>query len=124
MMDKNELEIDGVKYVREDSIKSTQPATCKKGLSYKIVRTYSAGVFAGWLKKRVGKEATLVDVRRVWYWSGANSLSQLAMEGTKNPGDCKFAMAVDEIELTEVIEVLCVTKKAQDSILGVAEWKK
>ena len=48
-----------------------------------ICRTYSAGVFAGFLESREGKEVVLTKARRLWYWDGAASLSQLAMEGTK-----------------------------------------
>ncbi|MCB1940172.1 MAG: hypothetical protein KDE64_13370, partial [Rhodocyclaceae bacterium] len=95
-----------------------------KGKKYVIVRTYSAGVFAGYLKKREGKEATLLNARRLWYWDGACSLSQLAVDGTTSPGTCKFPVEVEYIELTEVIEVLPVTKKAQDSIASVPVWKK
>ena len=47
-----------------------------------IVRTYSAGVHAGILKSRDGKEAVLTDARRIWYWDGAATLSQLAIDGT------------------------------------------
>jgi len=50
-----------------------------------IVRTYSAGVFLGTVKERNGKEVLLADARRIWYWDGAASLSQLAMEGTSKP---------------------------------------
>lgn len=35
-----------------------------------IIRTQSAGVFAGVLKSRKGSEVTLTDARRLWYWSG------------------------------------------------------
>ena len=45
-----------------------------------MVRTYSAGVFLGTLKSREGKEVVLKDARRMWYWDGAASLSQLATE--------------------------------------------
>lgn len=37
---------------------------------YVIVRTYSAGVFAGYLDSKNGKEVVLLDARRLWYWSG------------------------------------------------------
>lgn len=121
---KNEIELNGIKYVPKDSIKDvTVKAKLMKGKPYVIIRTYTAGVFAGWLDKRIGKEAKLLSARRIWYWSGANSLSQLAVDGTNDANNCKFAVPVD-VELTEVIEVLSVTKKAQDSILGVKEWKK
>jgi hypothetical protein len=90
--------------------------------NYVIVRTYSAGVFAGELVKRTGREVTLHNARRIWYWSGAASLSQLAMEGTSNPKNCKFPIAVDCVELLDAIEILSVTEKARTSIEGVPVW--
>ncbi len=87
-----------------------------------IVRTYSAGVFAGKLKSRKGKEVVLVDARRLWYWTGAASLSQLAMEGTKSPQTCKFPVAVKEVTLTEAIEIIAMTPVAVKSIDGVPTW--
>lgn len=95
----------------------------RKG-KYVIVRTYSAGVFAGTLESQNGQEVVLRDARRIWYWSGAASLSQLAMEGTKDPANCKFPCAVDRVELLQAIEILDVTPMAQESILGVPVWKK
>ena len=89
---------------------------------YQIVRTYSAGVFAGIVESRKGKEVVMTQARRLWYWDGAASLSQLAMEGTKKPGRCKFPIAVDRVELTEVIEVLDVTNAARASIEAVPVW--
>lgn len=89
---------------------------------YVIARTYSAGVFAGYLKSKKGKEVVLTNARRLWYWSGAASLSQLAMEGVSKPNDCKFPMEVDRVELTEVIELLDVTEKARESIANVPVW--
>ena len=91
---------------------------------YKIVRTYSAGAFLAIVESRNGKEAVLRDARRLWYWDGAASLSQLAMEGTVAPEICKFPIAVDRIEVMEVIEILDVTPKAKASIDEVAIWKR
>jgi hypothetical protein len=122
-MDK-EIEINGVKYVPKDSIVATKDAKTMKGKRYVIARTYSAGVFAGYLDKRVGKEVTLLNARRLWSWEGAASLSQLAMEGTSKPENCKFPCEVSQVELTEVIEVLSVTEKARLSIASVAVWQK
>lgn len=99
-------------------------ATKKKATApYVIVRTYSAGVFAGRLVKRTGKEATIQQARRLWYWTGAASLSQLAQEGTSKPAQCKFPVAVEEITVTEAIEILRVTPKAQASIAAVPVWQ-
>ena len=95
-----------------------------KKRKYVIVRTYSAGVFAGELESRKGQEVVLRNARRIWYWSGAASLSQLAMEGTKDPSNCKFPCIVDRIELLQAVEILDVTPEARKSIEGVPVWKK
>ena len=92
--------------------------------NYKIVRTFSAGVFAGEVTHHEGKEVTMINARRLWYWSGAASLSQLAMEGVKNPDRCKFPVEVTKITLTEAIEILDCTEKARLSIAGVPIWEK
>lgn len=94
----------------------------KKG-AYVIVRTYSAGVFAGYLLSRDGKEVLIGNARRLWYWSGAASLSQLAMEGVKDPQNCKFPCEVSEILVTEAIEILATTDKARESIKNVPVWE-
>jgi len=91
---------------------------------YVIARTYSAGVFAGTLKSRDGKESVLTNARRIWYWAGAASLSQLAMEGTNRPTECKFPCPVDEVLLTETIEIIQCSEVAQKSIQEVPVWKK
>ena len=91
---------------------------------YCIVRTYSAGVFAGIVKSRNGKEVLMENARRLWYWSGAASLSQLALEGTKNPAGCKFPAAVPSVLLTEAIEIIPASAEAVKSIEGVPVWKK
>lgn len=93
-------------------------------MKYVIVRTYSAGVFAGELESRNGREVVLRNARRIWYWSGAASLSQLAMEGTKDPQNCKFPCEVDRVELLEAIEILDTTPEARQSIKDVPVWKK
>lgn len=93
--------------------------------TYCIVRTYSAGVFAGWYDRTTkGMEGTIYRSRRIWYWDGAASLSQLANEGVKSPENCKFAQEVPEIDLKEIIEVLPCTPKAKDIIQGVDIWQK
>lgn len=90
---------------------------------YCIIRCDRAGVFAGIVKERNGREVTLTDARRLWYWSGAASLSQLAVEGTRNPHNCKFTMVMPEIVLLEAIEVIPCTAEAEASIREVKVWK-
>lgn len=116
-----ELEVNGVTYVPKGTNKEL--AESYDGMKFAIVRTYSAGVFAGYIESKNGKEIVMRKVRRLWYWSGAASLSQLAVEGTNKPKECKFPVAVDRIELTEAIEILDVTKEAKKSIDGVSIWE-
>jgi len=116
-----EILIDGVTYVPKGS--EDKKAEQLDGMTYVIVRTYSAGVFAGYLQSRDGKEVTLRKARRLWYWSGAASLSQLSVDGVGNPSDCKFPCEVDKVDLIEAVEVLEATEKSKASIAGVSIWK-
>ena len=89
-----------------------------------MVRTFSAGVFYGLLEKKVGKEGLVRNARRVWYWQGAASLSQLATDGTTKPSECKFPCAVDSVELSEIIETIPMTDAAIASLNGIPIWTK
>lgn len=93
-------------------------------MGYVICRTYSAGVFAGTLESRDGKEVVLTNARRLWYWDGAASLSQLAQTGTTKPKKCIFPTPVDRVTLTEAIEILDVTPEARKSIEEVPVWQE
>jgi hypothetical protein len=100
------------------------PPRSKNFLKYVIVRTYSAGVFAGELESRKGQEVVLLNARRLWYWKGAASLSQLATDGTSCPSECKFPCEVSKVELLQAIEIIDVTDKAKASIKGVPTWQQ
>jgi len=125
-IDGNEFELNGVKYVRADSVSSCSMAAELDGLEYCMVRTYSAGVFAGYIDRDAlnGTSGTVKNARRIWQWAGAASLSQLATEGTKSPDNCKFPCPVSEVTLTQIIEIIPITEKAKASIDGVKVWEK
>ncbi|MBE6639696.1 MAG: hypothetical protein E7616_09670 [Ruminococcaceae bacterium] len=89
-----------------------------------IVRADRAGVFFGNIKERNGSEVVMTNVRRLWYWDGACSLSQLAVDGTTKPNQCNFTVVVPEMTILGVIEIIPCTDKAITSIEGVKEWKK
>jgi hypothetical protein len=117
------ITINGVDYVPKDS-QQVISATKLNGMKYVICRTYSAGVFAGYLESRVGQEVVMRQARRIWYWDGAASLSQLATEGSSKPENCKFPASVDRVELLQAIEILDTTEKARKNIEGIAIWKQ
>jgi len=118
--------INGEEYVKKSEIKNE--ATDTDGLKYCIIRAESAGVFAGYLESITdtlgGRVVVLKNFRRLWYWSGAASLSQLAVDGTCKPSDCKFPCAVPKAEISKVIEIIYCTEKAKKSIEGVKIWEQ
>jgi hypothetical protein len=89
-----------------------------------VVRAQSAGVFFGIVSERNGSEVVMENARRLWYWDGAASLSQLANEGVSKPGSCKFPAPVAEILVMGVIEIIPATQVAIESIEKVPEWRE
>lgn len=116
------ITINGVEYVEKSSVQD------KKEIdeNFFIVRTYAAGVFFGNIasKDLITRSVVMNNARRVWYWSGAASLSQLAVDGTCKPSECKFPCAVDGVTLMQVEEIIPMTKEAVKSLQGVAVWKQ
>lgn len=94
----------------------------QKGIKV-IVRGDRSGVFFGTINERNGREVTLSNCRRIWYWEGAASLSQLAVDGTSSPSGCKFTVTVPEIVILDAVEIITCTDKAINSIENVWVWK-
>lgn len=115
------ITLNGVDYVPADNIKDI--AEPVDGMRFCIIRTYSAGVHAGYVKQHNGKEVTLINARRLWKWAGAFTLSEMAVSGVSKPSECKFTTAVPEITLTEAIEIIPCTEKAKEIILGVKDYE-
>lgn len=90
---------------------------------YVIIRGDRSGVFAGTLESQEGQKVVLSNCRRLWHWFGAASLSQVAMEGVKNPRECKFTVTVDSIAILDAIEVIPTTAEAEAIIKAVPVWK-
>jgi len=122
MSELTEIKLDDVTYVRKDLIQSNKADQVDE-MDYVIVRTISAGVFAGYMESRNGAEITLVHVRRLWYWDGAASLSQLSVDGVSKPKTRKFPCEMQRTTLTEAIEIIECTEKARISIAEVAIWE-
>lgn len=89
-----------------------------------LIRGNRSGVEFGELVSQNGSEVTLKNARRIWYWDGAASLSQLSKDGTSNPSNCKFTVFVDSITILDAIEIIPCTDKAVKSIEEVKVWKR
>src|SRR3990167_8573709 len=104
-------------------VKNQKVAEKRDGMEYVIIRADRAGVFAGYLESKDGQSVIIRDCRRLWYWDGAASISQIAVDGVSKPENCKFPEAVDKAQIDGVIEVLYATEKARKSISCVGVWK-
>jgi len=85
-----------------------------------IVRTYSAGVHYGHLVSREGKEVRLTGSRRIHYWTGALSCSELA---TRGPGAGSRIGDPIGVTLTEAIEIIDCTPSAAKVIESFPRWE-
>lgn len=88
-----------------------------------IIRANRAGVFYGTIVRKDGDEVELTNCRRIWYWDGAASISELAVHGTRKPSQCKFSVTVESITILGVIEIVPVTEEAAQSIEAVKVWR-
>lgn len=86
-----------------------------------IIRADKAGVFYGTIIRKDGDEVELKNCRRIWYWNGAASISELAKSGVKKDGN-KFTVTVESIVILGVIEIIPCTPEAIKSIESVPEW--
>lgn len=82
-----------------------------------IVRTHSAGVHFGRLASQNELEVVLQDARRIAYWAGAFSLSEVSQRGVS--AKSKLSVTVPEILLTEAIEVIPCSEAASAILRGL-----
>ena len=105
---------------RRNKMKKTKEMLGK----YVIVRGNRSGVFAGVLKEKSGSEILLENCRKLWYWDGACAVEQLAVDGTPSPQRCQFTVTVENMEITDALQIIPCTEKAEVSIKGVAQWAR
>lgn len=117
--------IGGIEYVPK-ALQQNQPEISVEGLPFVIIRTYSAGVHMGYLKAKestlAGMEVELIKTRRLYSWSGALTISDLALIGTSKPNQCKFTLEIPSITLV-AIEIVPVSQNSFKSLTSVEIWK-
>lgn len=126
-MKKEELVINGITYVPKGRESQKLASKNKKGRTYCIVRTYSAGVWAGWIDTKCKDMCQEVfEARRLWRWWSEFTLSALAVDGIKagKEKDNKYAMPVEKVILTQIIEIIPCTEKAKEQIISQPNYKE
>ena len=86
---------------------------------YVIVRTQSAGVHCGTLVEQRGMEVVLEGARRIWYWTGANTLHEISLHGVAKGS--KVSETVERIALTQAIEIIDCADDSRHN-LKAASW--
>jgi len=79
--------------------------------NFVLIRTYTAGVHYGILQSKNGKEVVLTKSRRIWSWSGALSLNEIAVNGV-DLANSRISVPADAVLLTECIEVLLISSSS------------
>lgn len=124
---KNEITIDGTIYVPKGSEVTKLANKSKTGLTYCIIRTYSAGVWAGWVDlKKETLYREVFEARRLWRFWSEFTLSALAVHGGKEgkEKENKYAMPVESVHLMECIEIIPCTEKAKKYIVEKENYKE
>ena len=115
------LSLSDLRELLTGSTNNTAPANDSMVGCYVVVRTYSAGVHVGVLTSRNGREVVLSNARRIWRWTGANTLSEISLHGVG--ADSRVSESVPSILLTEAIEITPCSAEAERNLRG-AKWTK
>jgi hypothetical protein len=93
--------------------------------TYVIVRCRDAGVHAGeFVSHPADRTVVLRNSRRLWYWDGAASLSELAVHGAKNAANCRFGVLIQpNISLLDACEIIVCQSAGQGMIVQCPEWR-
>lgn len=116
------IEINGQTYVLRGK---TTHALDDASRPFVIIRSYGAGVFAGYLAARndTTRVVKLDGCIRLHAWTGC-SLSQVARDGIAGTGTNRFSIPRDGHEIFEVLEIIPCSEHACAAIQGVPTWEK
>jgi hypothetical protein len=119
-----EIEINGELFVKKDSIKSKKEnienwiTKNKKGKTLCVVRTYSAGVFYGYVDYEAENTYTnyeVFDVSQIYKWGG-KALTLLEVATTEKVSSSKLSVKVPVLKLNRVIKIIPMTQDALKNI--------
>lgn len=117
-----EIIIDGIVYVPKSSL-----AKDVDGLTTVLIRSKDSGVHFGLLESQrdtpQGLEVKMRNSRRVHYWEGAASLSQMAVDGISKPESSRVAVELETITIQNAIETIPLTEKALENLKNQPVWK-
>ena len=95
-------------------------------LPFVLIRCNMAGCHFGYMleKREPNGEfigVTLLKSRRIYSWAGANTLSDLAMNGSTNPKDCKISLPVDKEDFM-ACEIIYCSENGKNALSAIPIW--
>lgn len=116
--------IDDVKYVREDSIKSSEPKKYE-GMDYCIIRSRDQGVMCGYVESIEGRTVKLHQARQIWRYDSTFVLVDIAEHGMRNPDKAQLSVAASNpVYMLEACGVLTCTNAAANQLIGIKAQSK
>jgi hypothetical protein len=116
--------IDDEKYVREADVKTSEPKKLD-GMDYCIVRSRNQGVVCGYVESFEGQTVKLHAARQMWRWDSTFVLQDIANNGPRNAGKCKFSEATEHpLYMLEACAIITCTEKAANALIAVKAQKK
>lgn len=123
MSEPKTMQINNVKYIREDAIK--QQDTNTDGLKYVIVRSREQGVMSGYLVEYEGRTVKLLKARQIWRYDSKFVLTDFAEFGPRDASNCKLSCEVSgETIMLEACAIIPCTKEAGKAIRAIEAQSK
>ena len=82
-------------------------------MSKSIIRCDRSGVLFGEVVSQKKQVVELRNVRKIYYWEGAFCVEGLATIGTTKPQNCKLTQTVDNMVVTDAIQIIPCTAEAE-----------
>lgn len=106
--------------------KTTKKTTGIVG-AYVIARCNNAGVHAGYVVSTNAHHTVLRDSRRIWYWTGAASLSEIAAHGL-NPARAEGSKIAAKVPLnrlrdSDICELIVCLPAGRKSVEEAPVWR-
>ena len=84
-----------------------------------IVRSYDAGVYYGTVTAVDGETVKVENVRNIWYWEGANCLSDVATNGITSG---KVSRVVSSMVLNRYCQIIPCEDAAIKNLDRISVW--
>lgn len=116
--------IDDVKYIREDSIKRSEPEKFAD-MDYCIVRSRDQGVMCGFVESINGRTVKLNLARQIWRYDSTFVLVDVAEQGMRDPKKAQLSVAASQpVYMLEACGVLTCTKDAARQLIAIKAQSK